>query len=220
MFLKDLAEIARILIAAGGGNRIDLGIALTQHVSCMTQAAFRQVGAERGAAPRKEFVEIADAQPQLPCNLADGDRFCHVRLYVPHGVQEIAAHGLFRGKCQAPIRQIVIIAVRFMTTAHDMPSGEFDRGRKLLIIQRLEEVGTYAEGNRLLCILKLPESRQDNVLGIDLLAQAGNDIKPRHPRHLDVHDQHIGMVFPRHEDALHPAGGRTDHLRTKILPRG
>ena len=107
-----------------------------------------------------------------------------------------------------------------MTTAHDMPSGEFDRGRKLLIIQRLEEVGTYAEGNRLLCILKLPESRQDNVLGIDLLAQAGNDIEPRHSRHLDVHDQHIGMVFPRHEDALHPAGGRTDHLRTKILPRG
>ena len=45
-----------------------------------------------------------------------------------------------------------------MTTAHDMPSGEFDRGRKLLIIQRLEEVGTYTEGNRLLCILKLPES--------------------------------------------------------------
>ena len=56
VLLKDLAEIARILIAAGGGDRIDLGIALAQHVSCMTQATFRQIGTEGGATARKEFV--------------------------------------------------------------------------------------------------------------------------------------------------------------------
>ena len=46
MLLENLAEIPRVLIAAGSGNRIDLLVTLAQQLSGAAQTTLRQIGTE------------------------------------------------------------------------------------------------------------------------------------------------------------------------------
>ena len=139
VFLEDLAEIARILVSTGSGNRINLLIALTQHLPRTAQTAVREIGTERSTAARKEFVQIADAEPEFVRNLAHGNRLRHVLLHVSNGVQEIAANRLLLR--QAEMNTVSALCTTVIVQAKapllDMIRCKTHSGSKFVIIERL-----------------------------------------------------------------------------------
>ena len=101
-------------------------------------------------------MQIADAQSQLIRDLTHGDRLRHMLLHMAHSVQEIAADRLL-------LRQIEMCgddlrSIRFMemnAALPDMVCCQTHGRGELLIVKRLQEIGTYAECNRLLRVLEL-----------------------------------------------------------------